>query len=145
VVTVLMYVAYTAYVLAALLMIGAVLLQEGKGGGLSALGGTPAESAFGASNPIRRMTVVLSIVFFLLAGFLSYVSSRSRIRFEPPAAGPAAAAAPSAPSATAPAEKAPQEAAKPQGAPAPPEAGKPSAGPGAGAAAPAPRTEGQGQ
>ena len=62
----LMYVAYTVYVIAAVLMIGAILLQEGKGGGLSALGGTQAESAFGASNPIRRMTVILSILFFLL-------------------------------------------------------------------------------
>lgn len=87
-ITVLIYIAYAAYVLAALLMIGAVLLQEGKGGGLSALGGTPAESAFGASNPIRRMTVVLSIIFFLLAGFLSYISSRSRLRFERPASQP---------------------------------------------------------
>jgi len=71
----LMYVAYAVYVIAAVLMIGAILLQEGKGGGLSALGGTQAESAFGASNPIRRMTVVLAVLFFLLAGFLSYMSS----------------------------------------------------------------------
>ena len=75
----LMYVAYTVYVAAAALMIGAILLQEGKGGGLSALGGTQAESAFGASNPIRRMTVVLAILFFLLAGFLSFMSSRGSV------------------------------------------------------------------
>ncbi len=75
----LMYVAYTVYVIAAVLMIGAILLQEGKGGGLSALGGTQAESAFGASNPIRRMTVVLSILFFLLAGFLSFMSARPSV------------------------------------------------------------------
>ncbi len=76
---ILMYVAYTVYVIAAVFMIGAILLQEGKGGGLSALGGTQAESAFGASNPIRRMTVVLAILFFLLAGFLSFMSSRESI------------------------------------------------------------------
>ncbi|MHC4250723.1 MAG: preprotein translocase subunit SecG [Planctomycetota bacterium] len=75
----LMYVAYAVYVAAAVLMIGAILLQEGKGGGLSALGGTQAESAFGASNPIRRMTVVLAILFFLLAGFLSVMSSRGSV------------------------------------------------------------------
>ncbi|MHC5056225.1 MAG: preprotein translocase subunit SecG [Planctomycetota bacterium] len=75
----LMYVAYVVYVAAAVLMIGAILLQEGKGGGLSALGGTQAESAFGASNPIRRMTVVLAILFFLLAGFLSVMSSRGSV------------------------------------------------------------------
>jgi protein translocase SecG subunit len=76
---ILMYVAYTVYVVAAVFMIGAILLQEGKGGGLSALGGTQAESAFGASNPIRRMTVVLAVLFFLLAGFLSFMSSRESL------------------------------------------------------------------
>ena len=75
----LIYVAYTVYIIAAVLMVGAILLQEGKGGGLSALGGTQAESAFGASNPIRRMTVVLAILFFLLAGFLSFMSSRGSV------------------------------------------------------------------
>ncbi len=78
----LIYVAYAVYLMAALLMIGAILLQEGKGGGLSALGGTQAESAFGASNPVRRMTVVLAIIFFVLAGFLSYFSPRSGVTFE---------------------------------------------------------------
>jgi protein translocase SecG subunit len=75
----LMYVAYVIYVAAAVLMIGAILLQEGKGGGLSALGGTQAESAFGASNPIRRMTVILAVLFFILAGFLSFMSSRESV------------------------------------------------------------------
>jgi protein translocase SecG subunit len=83
-------VAYVIYVGAAVLMVFAILLQEGKGGGLSALGGTQAESAFGATNPIRRMTVVLAIVFFLLAGFLSaYIGARKKSvmsREEPPAA-----------------------------------------------------------
>ncbi|MHC4505399.1 MAG: preprotein translocase subunit SecG, partial [Planctomycetota bacterium] len=77
----LIYVGYAFYMGAALLMIGAILLQEGKGGGLSALGGTQAESAFGSSNPIRRMTVVLAIIFFLLAGFLSFVSPKSKVTF----------------------------------------------------------------
>ncbi len=77
----LIYIGYAVFLMAALLMIGAILLQEGKGGGLSALGGTQAESAFGASNPVRRMTVVLAIVFFVLAGFLSYFSPRSGVTF----------------------------------------------------------------
>ena len=84
----LIYVAYAFYMGAALLMIGAILLQEGKGGGLSALGGTQAESAFGSSNPIRRMTVVLAILFFVLAGFLSFMSPKSKVTF--PATEPAA-------------------------------------------------------
>ena len=90
---VLTIVAYVIYVGAAVLMVFAILLQEGKGGGLSALGGTPAESAFGATNPIRRMTVVLAVLFFLIAGFLSYMGSRKRVTFgdlpgeEPPVSG----------------------------------------------------------
>lgn len=68
-------VAMVVFVLVALLMIGAILLQEGKGGGLAALGGTRAETAFGASNPIRRMTVVLAILFVLLAGFIAFTLS----------------------------------------------------------------------
>jgi len=71
--------AIIAYAIAGILMIGAILLQEGKGGGLAALGATPAASAFGASNPLRRLTVVLAIVFFLLAGFLSYVGRSEKL------------------------------------------------------------------
>ncbi len=59
------------YGIVALLLLGAVLLQESKGGGLAALGGTRAEGAFGASNPLRRLTAVLAVIFFLLASVLS--------------------------------------------------------------------------
>ncbi len=59
------------YCLVILLMTGAVLLQESKGGGLSALGGTRAESAFGASNPLRKVTAWLAVFFFLLASALA--------------------------------------------------------------------------
>lgn len=69
--TALLIVCGVLYGLTALLMLGAVLLQESKGGGLAALGGTRAESAFGASNPLRRLTVVLSISFFVLASVLA--------------------------------------------------------------------------
>ena len=70
--TILRTAAYVFYALVALLLVGAILIQEGKGGGLAALGGTRAETAFGASNPIRRLTVALAIIFFLLAGVLSW-------------------------------------------------------------------------
>ena len=83
-------IAYVVYLGAAGLMVFAILLQEGKGGGLSALGGTQAESAFGATNPIRRMTVVLAILFFLLAGFLSYMGRPDSVMS---GAGPPAAEA----------------------------------------------------
>ena len=69
--TFLLIAAGVVYGIVALLMLGAVLLQESKGGGLAALGGTRAESAFGASNPLRKLTVGLSIIFFLLASVLS--------------------------------------------------------------------------
>ncbi len=74
-------IAYVIYLGAAVLMVFAILLQEGKGGGLSALGGTQAESAFGATNPVRRMTVVLAVIFFLLAGFLSYMGAKEAVEF----------------------------------------------------------------
>jgi protein translocase SecG subunit len=76
--TALLIVCGVLYGMTALLMLGAVLLQESKGGGLAALGGTRAESAFGASNPLRRMTVVLSVIFFLLASVLSIALSPKR-------------------------------------------------------------------
>jgi len=69
--TVLLIVGGVVYGLCALLLIVIILLQESKGGGLAALGGTRAESAFGASNPLRKMTTILSIVFLILAGVLS--------------------------------------------------------------------------
>lgn len=84
------------YGIVALLMLGAVLLQESKGGGLAALGGTRAESAFGASNPLRRLTVGLSIIFFLLASVLSLalapedsVTKKGGKEDKPPTAGAA--------------------------------------------------------
>ena len=65
-------IAQVLFFIVTLLMIFAILLQEGKGGGLAALGGTRAEGVVGATNPIRRLTVVLAILFFLLAGFITW-------------------------------------------------------------------------
>ncbi|MBN1808152.1 MAG: preprotein translocase subunit SecG [Planctomycetes bacterium] len=67
-------VAFVIYVIAAVLMILAILLQEGKGGGLAGLGGAQAEATFGATNPLRRFTVVMAVVFLFLAAFLDYIS-----------------------------------------------------------------------
>lgn len=80
--TVLLIVCGVVYGLCALLLIVAILLQESKGGGLAALGGTRAESAFGASNPLRKMTTVLSIVFLVLAGVLSIGLAPPRTKFK---------------------------------------------------------------
>jgi protein translocase SecG subunit len=65
------------FVIVALFMIFAILLQEGKGGGLAALGGTQAEGVVGATNPVRRFTVILAVVFFLLAGFITYSQKKA--------------------------------------------------------------------
>ena len=65
-------IAQVMFLVVTILMIFAILLQEGKGGGLAALGGTRAEGVVGATNPIRRLTVVLAILFFLLAGFITW-------------------------------------------------------------------------
>ena len=77
-------IAYVVFVGVSLLMVLFVLLQEGKGGGLSALGGTQAESAFGASNPIRRMTVFLATIFFVLAGVLAFISVGNGVGLDEP-------------------------------------------------------------
>ena len=61
------YVLNGAFVVVALLMTFLILLQEGKGGGLAALGGTKAASVEGVTNPIRRATGYLAGIFFLLA------------------------------------------------------------------------------
>ena len=65
-------IAQVLFFIVTILMVFAILLQEGKGGGLAALGGTRAEGVVGATNPIRRLTVVLAILFFLLAGFITW-------------------------------------------------------------------------
>jgi len=55
------------FVLIGMLMTFFILLQEGKGGGLAALGGTKAAGVEGVTNPIRRATGYLAGLFFILA------------------------------------------------------------------------------
>ena len=79
--------AYILYFLAVVLMVFAILLQEGKGGGLAGLGGARAEATFGASNPLRRFTVVMALAFFFLAVFIDHaLAGRRTITEEEPAA-----------------------------------------------------------
>ncbi|HOX08277.1 MAG TPA: preprotein translocase subunit SecG [Planctomycetota bacterium] len=86
---VLLIIAGVIFGIVSLLMIVAILLQEGKGGGLAALGGTRAESAFGASNPLRKMTAILSVIFLVLAGGLSLAlrPEEAELKKEPKADG----------------------------------------------------------
>ena len=58
-------------VIVAVLMTFFILLQEGKGGGLAALGGTKAAGVEGVTNPIRRATGWLAGIMFVLLVLLA--------------------------------------------------------------------------
>lgn len=51
-----------------------ILLQEGKGGGLSALQGTKGGNIEGVSNPVRRATVFIAAIWMLSAIFLGMLA-----------------------------------------------------------------------
>jgi len=61
-------------VLVAVFMIFLIMLQEGKGGGLTALGGTKAAGIEGVTNPIRRATGYMAGLFFILAIVLAIIN-----------------------------------------------------------------------
>ena len=64
-------------VLAALLLIGIILLQQSKaGGGLGAVGGGMTETVFGASagNVLTKVTVVLAAVFLINTLLLAIIA-----------------------------------------------------------------------
>lgn len=67
-------------VLLCLLLIGAILLQTGRGGGLAGLGGGAGESAFGVhtANVLQKFTGVCVFLFFLLVIILSHVQADNR-------------------------------------------------------------------
>ena len=107
------------HVLAALGVIGLVLLQHGKGADVGAAFGSGASgSLFGASgsaNFLSRTTAVLAAVFFLSSLGLAYLANvkpkagGSVMDSGAPAAGvPPAADAPKAPGADAPKPQAPE-------------------------------------
>ncbi len=121
------------FVLICPLIVFIVLIQEPKGGGLAgALGGAGGVSAFGAktADVVMKTTVVLGVVFFLLALLLGI-----KLRQVPAGPGTSLSPAPSTagetPSAAqpAPAESGTQPAGKPAGG-----ASKSAPGQGAGAA-----------
>lgn len=72
------------HVLTCILIIGVILIQSGKGGGLGAgLGGAnaAAQQIFGgrgAGNFLTRTTVGLAVIFMATSIFLAYLSSRPR-------------------------------------------------------------------
>src|SRR6185295_9828200 len=70
------------HVLVALVIIGLVLLQHGKGADMgSGFGGGASGSLFGATgsaNFLSRTTAVLAAVFFVLSLALAYVATKNR-------------------------------------------------------------------
>ena len=92
-------VSFVIYMIAAILMIFAILLQEGKGGGLAGLGGVHAEATFGATNPLRRFTVVMAVLFLFLASFIDYASKGTKLRIKEETPAPPAPTATAEPGA----------------------------------------------
>ncbi|MEW6356886.1 MAG: preprotein translocase subunit SecG [Planctomycetota bacterium] len=71
-------------------LVGLILLQQSKGGGLvSALGGMEGDSAFGTSaTPIKKLTAFLAVLFLILVLALTKAQQQTT-RIEPqPAAAP---------------------------------------------------------
>jgi preprotein translocase subunit SecG len=70
------------HVLVALVIIGLVLLQHGKGADMgSGFGGGASGSLFGATgsaNFLSRITAVLATIFFVLSLALAYVATKQR-------------------------------------------------------------------
>ena len=58
------------------LMVFLIMLQEGKSGGLAALGGTSASATMGVSNPLRRGTAYLAIILFILSVIINIAGKK---------------------------------------------------------------------
>ncbi|MGF1508330.1 MAG: preprotein translocase subunit SecG [Myxococcota bacterium] len=73
---------YVLHVLVCLAMLPIILLQSGKGGGVSAVfGGGSSGNVFGsrgASNFLTRMTTAAAVIFMCTSMGLSYLSTQSR-------------------------------------------------------------------
>lgn len=99
------YVLGVLFFLFAFLLICAILLQEGKGGGLAAMSGAMTDSVMGAKNPLRRVTVVFFVGFILLVLALNYnINRENNGEIAPglaPIAKPAPATTPAVPEANA--------------------------------------------
>ena len=70
---------YVAVTLVALMIIGLVLIQQSKGGGLGGAFGGGGDSVFGAQagNHLTKMTVILISVFFVLVLVLLFFILRN--------------------------------------------------------------------
>jgi len=92
------YLLLTLQMFVGLFLIGLVLLQRGRGGGLAgSFGGMGGQSAFGtkAGDIFTRVTIVVAVIWILLAcTCILVVRSASTGRFKPGTAGPAVIKAP---------------------------------------------------
>ena len=74
------YLAAAIYVIACLVMIGVILLQQGKGGDMAAaFGGGSSQAAFGArsgATVLTRATTVLAVLFLVGALVLNVLAQR---------------------------------------------------------------------
>lgn len=74
------YVSAIIYVLVCLVLVGVILLQQGKGGDLaSAFGGGSSQAAFGArsgATVLTRATTVLAVLFLVGALMLNILAQR---------------------------------------------------------------------
>lgn len=112
-------VLYTLVVLVALLLIGLILIQPSKSGGLGATFGGVGESVFGAQagSHLTKATVILASVFFLFSLLLATLighgaGKSSEVRAVDSVLKQEAAAAPAAESVVPAVEAVPAEAAK---------------------------------
>ncbi len=84
--------ALVAYVLmVTFVMILAILLQSGRGGGLASLGGLGGEALFGAhaATPIAKATYVMGALFLFLSMLIARLGVEQRVG-PPPALAPRA-------------------------------------------------------
>ena len=101
-------VLYIVHILVCIGLLPIILLQSGKGGGVSAVfGGGSSGTVFGsrgASSFLTRMTTASAIIFMVTSLGLSYISSKSRsvVPKAPPAAAQTGAAAPAGEQSSAP-------------------------------------------
>ena len=118
------------HILVALIMVGVILLQSGKGAEIGAAFGGSSQTVFGsrgASSFLSKMTAVAATIFMITSLTLAIVSKRqnyaSTLGLDKPAPGssaPAASDAPGLPAPTQPMADHPRDPGAPASTPAPP-------------------------
>jgi preprotein translocase subunit SecG len=105
-----------AFFIVCFCIIGLILLQEGKGGGIAAMGGSGMDGVMGVRNPLRRWTAYFAVAFLLLAlGINGYIAHKGRQIVPDAPEAPALPTPPDAPETT----PAPKPDAQPEAAPLP--------------------------